>query len=116
TESPDYLARAHRAFLDRADAAGAGRCAFWLAFGLMNRGDMAQAGGWLARAQRLLDEGGQDCVERGYLLLPAGMQHLAQHADAIGYAVFAEAAGIGERFRDRDLVTMARHGQGRARI
>lgn len=116
TESPDYLARAHRAFLDQEDAAGAGRCAFWLAFGLFTRGDMAQAGGWLARAQRLLDEGGHDCVERGYLLLPAGMQHLTQRADAAGYAVFTEAAGIGERFRDRDLVTMARHGQGRAKI
>ena len=40
---------------------------FWLAFGLLDRGDLARSGGWLSRAQRLLDEGNYDCVLRGYL-------------------------------------------------
>ena len=46
------------------------RCAFWVAFNLLNRGELARAGGWLARGRRILDEGGHDCVERGYLLVP----------------------------------------------
>jgi ATP/maltotriose-dependent transcriptional regulator MalT len=34
----------------------------------------------------------------------------------VAYATFVEASGVGERFRDADLVTLARHGQGRALI
>ena len=34
------------------------------------RGAMAPASGWLARAERVLEEGQLDCVVRGYLLIP----------------------------------------------
>src|SRR3954471_15111799 len=67
----DLLARAHHEWLAHGEAARAARCAFWLSFGLVARGQRAQASGWLARAKRLLDHGPQDCAERGYLLLPA---------------------------------------------
>ena len=36
----------------------------------MQRGEMAQAGGWLARAARLVEETGYDGSERGSLLDP----------------------------------------------
>ena len=36
------------------DPARAARCAFWLAFGLLNAGELARGGGWVDRAQRLL--------------------------------------------------------------
>ena len=39
---------AHRAALEAGDPADAARYAFWMAFCLMLRGQMAQAGGWLA--------------------------------------------------------------------
>ena len=35
---------------------------------------------------------------------------------ASAHALFTKAAEIGERFGDVDLVTFARHGQGRALI
>ena len=44
------------------------RCAFWLGFHLTLRGEPARAGGWLARARRLLEREDRDCAERGYLL------------------------------------------------
>ena len=53
-DSDDIWARAHHGFLDRGDREQAARCAFWLAFGLLDRGDLARSGGWLSRAQRLL--------------------------------------------------------------
>src|SRR3954467_462255 len=60
--------RAHRGLIARNDVEAAARCAFWLSFGLQLRGEMAQAGGWLARAQRLLDENDiTDSAVRGYL-------------------------------------------------
>ena len=95
----------------------AARCAFWLAFGLLDRGELARGGGWLARARRLLDDGQHDCVEQGYLLVPGGARSASTRATTPPrYATFDQAAEIGERFGDPDLVTLARHGQGRALI
>ena len=48
--------QAHEAFLREGDARAAARCAFWAGFILMFHGHMAQAGGWLARAERTLAE------------------------------------------------------------
>jgi DNA-binding CsgD family transcriptional regulator len=108
--------RAHLAFLELGNAARAARCAFWLAFGLLTRGDTAQGGGWLARTHRLLDEHHLDCAERGYLRVPAGLQALEEGDAATAYGVFLDAADYGERFADRDLLALGRLGQGQAMI
>src|SRR5680860_977101 len=68
-ESDDFWARAHHESLRVGDPVRGARCAFWLGNGLMLRGEAARGGGWFARAQRLLDDCEQDCVERGYLLV-----------------------------------------------
>jgi DNA-binding CsgD family transcriptional regulator len=114
--SETLLARAHQRFVDRGDREGAARSAFWLAFGLLARGAMAPASGWLARAERLLDEAQLDCVVRGYLLIPAAIQRIVQGDPAAGQAVFSQAAQIADRFADRDLASLACHGRGRALI
>jgi hypothetical protein len=75
-DSADALTQAHHAYLRLGDVARAARCAFWLGFALFGKGEVARGGGWLARAQRLLDDNHQDCVERGYLLVPAALQHM----------------------------------------
>ena len=73
-DSDDAWLRAHRECLRLGDVVRAARCAGWLAQGLLLRGEMARGGGWLARAQRLLDEVNHDGVRRGYLLLPVALQ------------------------------------------
>ncbi len=108
--------RAHHAFLADGEVPRAVRCAFWLGFGLMQRGEMARAGGWLARAQRLLDDTGEDAAEQGYLLVPVGLQQIMAGELASAYETFGRAEALGERFGDADLATLARHGQGRALI
>ena len=113
-ESADVMDRAHHECLRMGDTTGAARCAFWLAFGLLNRGEMARGGGWLARARRLLDEGGQDCVERGYVLLPGALQSIEEGDAATAEIAFGEAGRIGDRFGDVTLTTLARMGRGRA--
>ncbi len=113
TEATDILARAHNAFVEGADDVRASRCAFWVAFILMNTGGAARASGWLARAQRLLDEGHHDAVERGYLLLPVALRQVGARDLATAATTFARAADIGERFGESDLVNLARQGQGR---
>jgi DNA-binding CsgD family transcriptional regulator/tetratricopeptide (TPR) repeat protein len=115
-ESADAWSRAHQACVQAGDAPRAARCAFWLAFGLINRGQVARGNGWLARARRLLDEGHHDCVEQGYLLMPAGIEAYVAGDPVTASARFDQAAAIGERFRDPDLLTLARTGQGRAQV
>jgi tetratricopeptide (TPR) repeat protein len=110
----DVLARAHQEWLRLGAAERAARCAFWLAFGLLNRGELARGGGWLARARRLLDDGQLDCVEQGYVLLPLAIQRLVEGDAAAAYATFSQAAKLGDRFGDRDLTTIALAGRGQA--
>jgi DNA-binding CsgD family transcriptional regulator len=107
--------RAHAGFLERGDAIRAARSAFWLVFALTDRpGQQAQAAGWLARAQRLLDDVKEPCVERGWLLCASARQRAAEGDVASAHARFAEAAQVAARFGNRDLLALARHGEGRA--
>jgi len=115
-DSADTWARAHQEFLSRGEVERAARCAFWLAFGLLNRGEVARGGGWMARARRLLDEGQLEYLEQGYLLLPVGMERVGTGEFEAAHAVFSKAAGIAERFGDPDLAALARHCRGRVLI
>lgn len=115
-ESVDVWARAHHLCIRLGDAARAARCAFWSAFVLLNKGQLARGGGWIHRAQRLLDENERDCVEQGYLRYVAALR-LVFEGDPAGARVgFAEAAGVGDRFHDPQLGALARVGQGRCLI
>ena len=108
------LERLQRACADAGDRPRAARCAFWLALNLLFRGEAAQSSAWVARGRRLIE--GWDCVEQGYLLLPAGEEQLREGRAAAAHSIAADAAALGERFRDADLVAAARHAQGRALI
>ncbi|MEJ3744534.1 response regulator transcription factor [Actinomycetes bacterium KLBMP 9797] len=111
--SDDAWLRAHQEWLRLGDGPRAARCAFWLAFGLLLRGEEVRAGGWLARARRLLDDREADCAERGYLLIPVALAALdADPLDA--YASFARAAEIGTRFGEPDLIAIGTLGRGEA--
>src|SRR5687767_10434338 len=61
--------RACAACAERGDQARAARCAFWLALGLMLRGEEARGGGWAARAEHLAEEAGE-CAAAGLVLTP----------------------------------------------
>lgn len=112
----EIWARGHHAYLQHGDARGAARCAFWLGLGLVNNGEAARAGGWFARAGRLLVDSPDECVEGGLLLIPAALRTMAG-GDAEGArAAFARALRIGERFGDPDLISIGRLGQGQALI
>lgn len=115
-ESFAILIRAHQGFAHQRDLRQAGGIAARIASILISKGESAQAAGWMARAARQLDESGEPGVERGYFLVPAARQSMMSGHVAEAEAKFAEAAAIGERFHDADLLNLARQGHGRTLI
>jgi ATP/maltotriose-dependent transcriptional regulator MalT len=85
-----------------------------LAFTLLLEGDLAPAGGWLARAHRLVEREQFECAEHGLLLLPSVVQASAAGDHAAAESTAARAAAIGARVEDPDLLALALHFQGRA--
>jgi DNA-binding CsgD family transcriptional regulator len=110
------LERAYRAHLEVGETLPAARAAFWLGFRLADLGEMGRATGWLGRAGRLIEREARDCVERGYLLLPVALEQMYAGDCESSYASAAEATQIGERFEEADLVALAVHLQGWARV
>ncbi|MEE8504712.1 MAG: response regulator transcription factor, partial [Kiloniellales bacterium] len=108
------LERAHSAYRKAGETTRAARCAFWLGLCLLLKGEMGRGTGWLAGARRLIESEKADCVEQGYLLVPTAEQLLGAHDYDIAFATAADAVEIGDRFDEPDLVSCARHLQGRA--
>ena len=110
------LERAHRAHLEAGDTVRAVRCAFWIGLNLMTHGAVGPARGWFGRAQRMLESEQSDCVERGYLVIPAVLEHVVEGDPEAAHDAAAEAAAIASRFGDKDLFALAVHEQGHALI
>ena len=110
------LERAHHVYLEAGEGLRAARCAGFIGMNLAVRGEMGPAGGWFGRAQRLVEREDRDCVEQGWLLVPAALQKQAVGDYEAAYAAAAAAAATGERFGDADLFAAALHFQGLIRI
>jgi DNA-binding NarL/FixJ family response regulator len=106
------LERTYHAYLCTGEPLRAVRCAFWIGMNLALRREMGHATGWLGRAQRLIEREGRDCVEQGYLLLPLMFEYEAAGDYEAAAVIATDAAGIGERFGDADLVALAVQSQG----
>ncbi len=103
------LARAHREALGSGSPTRAARHAFWLALTFADQGRRAEAAGWVARGRRVLS-GQPESVEEGYLLVPAGLQALAEGDLSHAAELFARISALAEGFGDPDLAAMATLG------
>ena len=116
-ESFQILERAHQGYLHQKKTERAVRSAFWLGLILMNAGERARSGGWMARGERLLnDEQVPDCAEKGFFLLPEALGALSTGHAGKAQKLFEQMATIGEQFDDVDLITLGRLGYGQAMI
>ena len=106
--SADAWTRAHSEWLRLRDVRRAARNTFWLALDLSTRGEHAQAGGWLARTQHLLDAAIGDCAEQGLLLVLLGRQRLREGDIDGAHAAAARAADLARRFDDSELQAFSR--------
>jgi DNA-binding CsgD family transcriptional regulator len=103
---------AHQGFAQRGEVRRAARCAFWQACGLLFRGELAPAMGWIARGRRELEAAPQDCAEWGWLLLLTALPVMFE-GDAYGaYSDFVRADEIAELCGDLDLAMFARLARG----
>src|SRR5690606_1069482 len=110
--------RAHHCFTDAAEKRRAARCGFWLSLTALLRGDGAVGAGWLARAERVLEDSADDCVERVLLLaLRAVMTMFAGDAES-ARAAFDRAATLAAEALggDADVQTLVLLGRGQAAI
>ena len=107
------LQRAYQGHLEAGDQQAAIRSAFWLAMTLMDRGEVAVAGGWISRAERLLEACEEDTVEHGYFLFFRMLRHIlgGDPNTAIDEAV--ALTSYGRRFGDGDLLATGLMAQGR---
>jgi ATP/maltotriose-dependent transcriptional regulator MalT len=98
------------------DSLGAARFASWLGLLLNARGESAVGGGWVARAQRLLESETEDVVERGYLLAHEFFQQLGRGDLARAAETAARVVETGRRFNEHDLIAQGLMMQGRMMI
>jgi DNA-binding NarL/FixJ family response regulator len=110
--------RAHVDHLRAGRRDRAALCACWAAMILLLRGEMAQAGGWMTRAGRIVDELGPDVpvAARGMLLIPAVLGALhggdAETASALAEQIIAIAIAVDEP----DLLAFGRLSAGQAAL
>lgn len=104
---------AHRRHVGADRPADAALCAFWLAFSLMMRGQMAQAGAWLGRAEATLATT-ERCRASGYLLVPQLIGALDAGESVAARELAERVAAVAATFADPDLAAFARLGDGQA--
>jgi DNA-binding CsgD family transcriptional regulator len=97
------------------DKRRAARCAFWLVLQLLAVGDWARGGGWLAAAERLLDDQ-PDCPERGLLLVLVARTHARQGNVDAAYETFTRVADIARRSDDPELAAFSLLGLALASV
>ena len=109
-----HWVRAHQLCVAAGEVHRAAHFGAKLAQGLGFKGDLGRCRGWVDRTARLLADAGIDCVEQGYLEYGLGMMRLFEAGDIAGaHAHFVQAGKVGARFAHRELVALARIGEGR---
>jgi len=113
-ESQSALERASRGAEQSGDADRAAGSAVWLALLLFMQGDEARAGGWLARAERMLHDTGRSCAARGLMLVPQFLEVLSSGELSAAEALAEEMIDIGTHCDDRDVIAFGLLCRGEA--
>jgi len=102
--------QAHTAHVRAGRPGRAAMSACWAALTLLLRGDMAQAGGWMTRAERIVEELGADVpvAARGMLLIPAAIAALSTGDAETARAVADQIISIGTAVHEPDLLAFGR--------
>jgi len=111
-EAVELLERAHHGYLERGATLRAAYCAGWIGMTLFYNGAVGPGGGWIGRAHRLLEGMREETAVHGYVMLPNVFRSAAAGDLEGAAAVAAEAADVGRRHADPELMALAIHAQG----
>jgi DNA-binding CsgD family transcriptional regulator len=106
---------AHRLHLDQGELSGAVRCAFWLAFRLVNSFERTEANAWIARLERLVPAS-QDPLAAARLDYLTGLRAAFEGDLSTAAADLDRAATSATNHGDEELAALARLSLGRVRI
>lgn len=110
----DARERAFRAYVDSGQQRRAGYVAVTLVRDYFSKRDAAVAGAWLSRAERLL-EAEADSPEKAWLFRTKSVIAVEGQRDfAQGLEFALKTLDIAARVKDRDLLALGLHDQGRA--
>ncbi len=112
----ELLDRAHLRYLDLGDKERAAYCVCWLALSLAGSGAAAQAGGWFARARRLVSGIDGETVVHGYLALADAMAAVSARRDDEALEASGRAVEAGLRFSDPNLTALGLQLMGRVEL
>jgi class 3 adenylate cyclase len=109
----DARERAFRAYLDAGRSRRAGYIAVTLSRDYFSRQNVAVASAWLSRAERLLDAE-EDSPEKAWLLRTKAVIAIeGRHDFKTGFDHATETLRMATQVKDRDLMALALHDQGR---
>lgn len=113
----ELTARLHHEASRAGEVTRAARSAFWVALYLFQRGDHAQASGWLQRGQAVVDANPDARSVQGYFLMLGALRRMYEGPDPDGaFEMFTEVYEHGRRAADPDLIAFGRLGQGQSSI
>jgi tetratricopeptide (TPR) repeat protein len=105
--SADALARAYRIALETGEVSLAAQASFWLAFMLLNTGEVARGSGWATRSRQLVEEHGLDGAEAAFLKVMDAHQLIETGQAGDGLQLAQEALTASEGIDDPDLRALA---------
>jgi ATP/maltotriose-dependent transcriptional regulator MalT len=106
-ESVDAWNDCYQRHLSHQQHADAARCAFWVAYQSFVQGNHARSQAWGSRAHASLEEFSDDCVERGFVLIPAAIALIESGDAESARPLVAQASATGTRYRDATLTALA---------
>ena len=110
--------RAHAEHLHAGRLDEAARCACWAALTLLLAGEVAQGGGWMGRAERIVEElgDGDAPAARGMLLIPAALSAIGEGDAETARALAAQMVILATASGDRDMLALARLSAAQAEL
>jgi ATP/maltotriose-dependent transcriptional regulator MalT len=115
-ESASAWERAHLAAVDAGDASRAAHIACWLGITYMLKSEGARAGGWYARAERLLADVDALGSAQGLLLVPAFLAALGSGDHDTAWSFSEQMLAIGHECADKDIITLGLLSRGEVLI
>ena len=115
-ESAEILTRAHERAVAESQPQRAVRAAFWLFFIHVNKGEMAPAGGWFQRGQRIGAELEPECAEAVFMMVPPALMTLFGGDAESALPMFDRATALAIKCDDPDLYTLSHMGRAHALI